>query len=305
MITAAAGYPQHSGSLIPEIWSGKLLVKFYDACTIAAISNTDYEGEISQQGDKVKIRTVPDITIRRYVKGQTLLVQHAEAGVVELTIDQADYFNVSVDDIDKFQSDIPFMEKWTEDASQQMKIEQDKLVLGAIYADAHAKNAGVAAGRVSGSINLGATGSAVALTKSNIVDFIVDIGVAMDEQNLPESERKIVLPNWAIGLIKKSELKDASITGDGTSMLRNGRVGMVDRQEIYGSNNLASVTDGGNLCFHGIGCHKSGLTWAAQITRAETIKAESTFGHLARGLQVYGFKVLKPESMFDLYIRKG
>lgn len=45
-VTAAAGTPQYSGTFIPEIWSGKLLVKFYAATVLAAISNTDYEGEI-------------------------------------------------------------------------------------------------------------------------------------------------------------------------------------------------------------------------------------------------------------------
>jgi len=51
----AAGYPlagspiyppnpatPYSGTYIPEIWSGKLIEKFYDATVIAAISNTDY-----------------------------------------------------------------------------------------------------------------------------------------------------------------------------------------------------------------------------------------------------------------------
>jgi len=43
-IEAAAGTPQYSGNFIPEIWSAKLLIKFYAATVLAAISNTDYEG---------------------------------------------------------------------------------------------------------------------------------------------------------------------------------------------------------------------------------------------------------------------
>lgn len=38
----AAGYPQYSGTIVPNLlWSGKLLVKFYQATVLAAISNTD------------------------------------------------------------------------------------------------------------------------------------------------------------------------------------------------------------------------------------------------------------------------
>lgn len=305
MITAASGYPQHSGVLIPEIWSGKLLAKFYAATIFGAIANTDYEGEISQQGDKVKIRTIPDIVINDYVKGQPLNVQNPEAGLVELMIDKAKYYNVHIDDIDQFQSDIPFMEKWTNDGSQQMKIVQDRDILANVYADAHSKNKGASAGVISGGINLGAAGAPLALTKSNIVDVLVDIGVVFDEQNVPEEERYVTLPNWAVGLIKKSDLKDASITGDGKSILRNGRVGMVDRLEIFGSNNVKVGTDGADTVFNAIANQKSALTYAAQLVKNETIKAESTFGHLARGLIVYGYKTIKPEAMVHLYIKKG
>jgi hypothetical protein len=304
-INAAAGYPQASGVLIPEIWSGKLLTKFYQSTPFAAICNTDYEGEISKQGDKVIVRTTPDIEIYDYVKGSDLRVQTPEAGRIELVIDQAKYFNVVVDDIDKFQSDINFMEDWTRDAAEQMKITQDRSVFGSVYADADPFNRGATAGKISRDINLGATGAPLMLTKLNVVDFIVDLGTVLDEQDIPESERKITLPNWACALIKKSELKDASITGDGTSMLRNGRIGMIDRFELYGSNSIVPVVDGANRCFNAIANHKSAISWASQIVMAETIKAESTFGHFARGLQVYGFKVLKPESLVHAYIAKG
>ena len=43
-VDAVAGTPQYSGTFVPEIWSGKLLIKFYAATILAAISNTDYEG---------------------------------------------------------------------------------------------------------------------------------------------------------------------------------------------------------------------------------------------------------------------
>lgn len=303
-ILTASGFPNAAGVLIPEIWSGKLLTKFYASTVLGAICNTDYEGEISNQGDKVHIRTIPDVDIFDYTVGTSLKVQTPVNQKVELTIDHAKYFNIHIDDVQKFQSDIPYMEAWTQDAASQMKIVQDRHVLGSVFADAHPANKGAAAGLQDGSINLGTAGTPLQVTKTNIIDLLVDIGVVFDDQNVPEDQRKIVLPNWAVAMIKKSELKDASLAGDGTSMLRNGRVGMVDRLEIFGSNNLASGLDGSNKAWNAIACHKSAITWAAQIVRSEVIKAESTFGHLARGLQVYGFKVLKPESLVHLYIRK-
>ena len=85
--------PAYTGTFIPEIWSGKLIEKFYDATVIAAISNTDYEGEITSYGDKVNIRQKPDITINAYEANQALLFERPAAAVVELLIDKGFYFN--------------------------------------------------------------------------------------------------------------------------------------------------------------------------------------------------------------------
>ena len=35
------GHPKYSGNFIPEIWSSKMLVNFYEASVLTAISNTD------------------------------------------------------------------------------------------------------------------------------------------------------------------------------------------------------------------------------------------------------------------------
>ena len=115
-VDAAGGTPQYSGTFVPEIWSANLLVKFYSATVLAAISNTDYEGSIRDGGDKVIIRQVPDITIRSYNKNQSLVIQRPEAPNKELEIDKAEYFNFICDDIDKHQTDIHLMDSWSDDA---------------------------------------------------------------------------------------------------------------------------------------------------------------------------------------------
>jgi hypothetical protein len=103
-----------------------------------------------------------------------------------------------------------------------------------------------------------------------------------------------VIPAKMAGLIKKSELKDASLTGDSVSVVRNGRLGMVDRFTLYVSHNL-KVDTGGK--FNLIAGNKMGFTFASQMTNMETIRSESTFGNIVRGLQVYGYKVVKGEAL--------
>lgn len=302
----APGGANYTGNFIPEIWASKLIVNFYDATVLAAISNTDYEGEIKSFGDKVNIRTTPELTIRDYQKGMQLQVERPDKPKLTLNIDQGDYFAAVEDDVDRIQSDVNLMDAWTRDASEKMKIKIDSKVLSssALLTGISALNQGSTAGRISGNINLGASGSPVQITKTNVLDYIVDVGTVLDEANVPESDRYIVIPAWMAGMIKKSDLKDASLTGDSGTPLRNGRLGMIDRSTIYVSHNLYKVLDGSYNTWSCIAGHKMGLTFASQMTNMETIRAESTFGSIVRGLQVYGYQVVKPEALAKLYIRQ-
>lgn len=289
----SSGRPNYAGNFIPEIWSGKLIENFYDATVLAAIANTDYEGEIRNMGDTVNIRTTPELTIKDYVKGQTLSVENPDKPKIQLLIDKGQYFAAIEDDVDKVQSDINLMDTWTKDASERMKIKIDKAVLAGIVADVSADNEGATAGRISNNIDLGTTGSPIAITKTNVLEYIVDLGTVLDEANTPEGERFLVIPAKMAGFIKKSDLKDASLTGDSASVLRNGRLGMIDRFTLYVSHNLPVAAGKFDI----IAGHKMGFTFASQMTEMETIRAESTFGDIVRGLQVYGFQTIKPEAL--------
>jgi hypothetical protein len=298
------GDPQLGGITSPTIWSGKLLVKFYEASVIPAISNTEYEGDIKDFGDQVNIRSTPDITISNYVKHGTLAVQKPLPAITLLEINKGKYWNFIADDVDYKQSNYAFVDDWTRDASEQVKISVDTDILAAINSDASADNVNDTAGVRSGSINMGKTGTPVTLSKSNVLDYLVDAGTVLDEQDVPESDRWMVLPPWACGLIKQSDLRDASLSGDNTSILRNGRLGMIDRFTLYNSNLLETVTDGANTVTNILFGHKSALTFAGQFVKNENLRAESHFGTLYRGLKVYGYKVIKPEALGVLYAKK-
>jgi hypothetical protein len=127
-----------------------------------------------------------------------------------------------------------------------------------------------------------------------VLDYIVDMGTVLDEANCPEGDRFMIIPAKMAGLIKKSDLRDASLAGDTTSVLRNGRLGMIDRFTLYVSHNLFKPAAGETQVIAG---HKMGFTFASQMTNMETIRSETTFGDIIRGLQVYGYKVVKPEAL--------
>lgn len=321
--SGAAASPAYSGVFIPTIWAGKFVEKFYDATVLAAIANTDYEGEIRNMGDAVKIRTRPTISIANYEATQALVVTRPSAPVVDLLINKGKYFNTVLDDVMEVQADADLLSLWADDASEQMKIavDTDALAYSVWNGGTVAANKGNTAGRLSGDIRLGVTtspayvnvasqGTGAGDTNANdrsVIDHLVDMGQVLDEQNIPENGRFVIVPAWYASMIKRSELRDASIAGDGTSMLRNGRLGMVDRFTIYVSNLLPAGVAGGVAAgeFLVYAGHKNGLTFASQMTKVETLRSESTFGTLLRGLQVYGLGVIDGTCLVTSVVAKG
>lgn len=290
-----------STGFIPEIWSGKLVEKFYASTVLAAISNTDYEGEIKNKGDRVKIRTKPTITINNYSADALLSLQRPSGSNLELYIGNGKYFNTIIDDVMDIQSDLNNLSIWSDDAAQQLKINVDTDVLSGIMNNMKAANQGTTAGNISGSINLGVTGTPLTLVPRSpsagqveILDCLLRLGQVLDEQNIPEEGRWVVMPAWAAAQLKFSDLRQAYLTGDSISVMRNGRLGMVDRFTLYCSNLLpngvgAGLNAGEWMIYAG---HAHGLTFASQITKMETLRSEMTFGTILRGLQVYGYQVV-------------
>ena len=291
-----------SGGLIPTIWAPKFLIKFYEDTILTKISNTDYEGEIKKQGDTVRINTLPDITINDHSIGQTLTYEEVDDSTIDLVIEKGKSYSFVVPDVSKKQSALDIMEAWSGDAAQQMKITIERSIFADIYSDADTTNSGSTAGAISGNIDLGATGAAVTLTSSNIIEFILKMGVCLDENDVPQEDRWCILPSYAIMLLKNSDIKDASVTGDGRSTLRTGLVGGIDRFTVYQSNLLSRVTDGTDTVTNIMAGHKSALTFASQLTENEVLRSEDRFADYARGLQVYGYKVVKPTALVHGYV---
>ena len=63
--------PSYSGAFIPTLWSVNCLPSLHQNTILSEVCNTDYEGELQNQGDTVRIRTAP-----QSASLTTLLVRH-------------------------------------------------------------------------------------------------------------------------------------------------------------------------------------------------------------------------------------
>lgn len=271
-----------NGAFIPEIWSKKLLKKFYSSTVLTEVTNTDYEGEISGQGSKVIIRVKPTVNIGNYTVNGTINYQDLQDNKTELPIDKAKYYAFKIDDVDKAQMDINLMNEATADASVQLKIHIEKELFAQVYTEVGS--------------TIAASGAYAAIDKINVLDWIVEAGTKLDELNIGEEGRFIVVPPWVAAMIKKSDLKDASLSGEGSSTYLKGKIGMIDRFTVYSSNNLFSNATT-TQCLAGT---RDAITFASQFVKTENTRLQDTFGDAIRGLKVYGFKTILPQALVGM-----
>ncbi len=172
------------------------------------------------------------------------------------------------------------MDMFTSDAAKQMAIEIDRDVLLGTFDQCAAENKGATAGVISGAYNLGTDVAPLVLTKDNVLTVFTALASVLDEQNVPDTDRWLVITPYVRNLLMSSPLSQAYLTGDSQSILRNGRIGMIDRFTLYVSNLLPSAEAGEDF--------------------------DTDFGTLVRGLNVYGYKVIKPEALaLALYATDG
>lgn len=299
-VARAAGYPDLSSDglskLIPILWAAEAREKFYAATFLTDVSNQNVIGaaDIKNMGDRIKINTIPDVPIHDYQKGELLNVDYLESPAVEMTVDYAKSFNFAVDEIDLKQVKIKdWISKYAGDANKQMKIAIETQVLASIYADVDSHNAGATAGVISGNINLGTSAAPLTLTKSNVVSTVLQMAQVLGEQNVPKDDGWwVAIPEALATCFKDSDLKNASLTGDASSILRNkGLLGQLDRFNIYTTNLLAKDTGTSN--YHILFGHKSAIWFVSQYAKVKMYEPERGFSQAMKGLNVYGFGVLQ------------
>jgi len=276
-------------SFIPELWASRLLENLNNAhvATQAGVVNRDYEGEIRQKGDTVRIGSIGRITVSSYSRDNDINAPEAlNEASQSLLIDQAKYFNFAVDDVDAAQSAVSVMDSAMREAAWGLNDVADQHVL-----DKMAANAGNAIGSTT-------TPSAPTTANDLAYELLVDANVELDGDNAPSDGRFAIVPPWFRGLLKKDDRFTGSGSEASSARLLNGEIGEVDGLRVLVSNNLPTETDGSSGTYTQIiAGHASATSYAEQINKVEAFRPERRFADAVKGLHVYGSKVVRPDSL--------
>lgn len=308
----------YSGAFIPTLWSGKLLAKFYSNTILSEVTNTDYEGELKSQGDTIRIRLAPSISIQDYTAGQSLNYEVPEPIYQDMQVNKGKYFGVQVNDVLEYQADMDLMNMFTEDAAKQLKISiENEVFFNSFVTEGPATaNEGATAGAISASYDLGTDVAPIdQSTAENVLNAILRMSSVLDEQNVPEDGRFLIITPYDRHLLMQSSIAQAYFTGDNASVVRTGKIGMLDRFSVYVSN-LLPKGEAGKALVSGLDATSGGadltnakarrtmiagtshaISFAMTIDKTEPLRNQTDFGDIVRGLAVYGRKVVKPEAL--------
>ena len=270
-------------NFIPTIWSARLLRHLDMKHVYANLLNRDYEGEIKNFGDTVKINQIGDVEIKDYTRNQDIEAPDDLSGKqLMLTIDQAKYFNFAVDDVDNAQTNPKLMDKAMQRAGYGMNDVTDQFAANLLYVGVDATNI------------LGTDDSPIVPTADDAYDALVDLSTLLTEANVPMDGRWAVIPAWYHGML----LKDKRFVGNGTdynkAILEGGEVGVAAGFRILLSNNVPNTT--GTKYKIIAGTNEAG-SYAEQILKTEAYRPEKRFSDAIKGLHVYGAKVLQPKCL--------
>jgi hypothetical protein len=299
---------QANSYFLPAIYSKKVLNFFRKASVAEAITNTDYEGEISAFGDSVRIIKEPVISVSSYTRGSNTTATKLTDQEVNLVVDTANAFKFIVDDIETSMSHVNFKEVAASSAAYALRDAFDAAVIAAGFAGLSASSPDhiIGADAAAGTAGLNETTASVDLLGSDgtgvdALDLLARMAKLLDDQNVPEEGRWVVAPPSFYEELSRSGSKLLSVDFNaGQGSIRNGLVtsGKLRGFSMYKSNNVAATTTATGKIMAG---HISAICTAQTITSTEVIRDPDSFGDICRGLHVFGVKVLRPEALVGAF----
>jgi hypothetical protein len=272
----------------PEIWSAKLLVAYRNSLVYEALVNRDYEGEIAEYGDTVRITNIGRPTIWNYTPNQSIpAAEQVNDAQRTLVVDQAKGFNFAVDDIDKRQARGNVVTQSMTEAAYGLANQVDQYI-SAFYTSIQSAN------------QLGAkTVSSAANATDALSNVLIPMKVRLDKANVPTQGRvAIVSPDFHGALLQDNRFLRANESGT-TDSLRNGFVGRAVGFDILLSNQTPTTTGTDSVIIAGT---NAAITFAEQLTEIEPYRPQDKFADAVKGLTLYGAKVIRPDSLASAYV---
>ncbi len=267
-------------AFIPEIWSAKLNTMLEKDCVMLQCVNRNYEGEIKNQGDKVKIITPAAVEIST-LDTNSITYKELTPTSMDLVIDQKKFFAFKINDVAQVQSNADIMEAHLTNAKNAIEEVQDAYLLS-MHANVDENNI------------VGSDTSPIALSKSTIYEQFVKLAMKLKDANAVKAGKRpwvVINPLVESYLLQSTEFIGANNVADET--LREGAIGRIAGMDVLVSTNLTAVSNK----YYILAGTNDAITFASQLSKIESLRDKDSFSDLVRGLYLYGAKTVQPKAL--------
>ena len=273
------------GAFVPEVWSQKLNTMLEKDCVMLQCVNRNYEGEIKNQGDKVKIITPAAVSIST-LGSNNITYDALEPTATSLVIDQKKFFAFKIDDVAQVQANTDIMEAHLKNAKKAIEEVQDSYLL-AQHAFASSDNI------------VGSEESPITLNKTTIYEQFVNLALCLKNSDAVSADRRpwvVINPKIESYLLQSTEFINAHNVADET--LREGAIGRIAGMDVLVSTNLTAVDNK----FYVLAGTNEAITFASQLAKIESLRDKDSFSDLVRGLYLYGAKTVQPKALAKMIV---
>lgn len=272
-------------AFIPQLWSKKLNQMLEKNCVMMQCVNRNWEGEIKQLGDTVKIITPAPVTVSTLTSDNIEYTSLAPVSQ-DLQINQKKFFAFKIDDVAKVQSNTDIMEAHLTNAKMAIEEVQDAYLL-AMHTDVTKDN------------TVGSEEAPVTLDKSTIYENFVQLSLALKNSDAVHTGVRpwvVINPNIEAYLLQSPEFINAYKVADET--LREGAIGRIAGMDVLVSTNLADV----DSKYYVLAGTNDAITFASQLAKIESLRDKDSFSDLVRGLYLYGAKTVQPKALAKMIV---
>lgn len=277
--------PNAYSAFIPQIWSQKLNNMLEKECVMLQCVNRNWEGEIKNQGDKVKIITPADVTIST-LGSDNITYSELNPTSMDLVIDQKKFFAFKINDVAAVQANTDIMEAHLKNARKAIEEVQDAYLLS--------QHANVDENNIVGSEE-----SPIELDKTTIYSNFVQLALCLKNSDAVTAGVRpwvVINPTIESYLLQSTEFIGAHNVADET--LREGAIGRIAGMDVLVSTNLTDVS--GN--YYVLAGTNDAITFASQLSKIESLRDKDSFSDLVRGLYLYGAKTVQPKALAKMIV---
>ena len=272
-----------AGGFTTELFSKKVNIKLDKQGTYTDIVNRKWEGEIKNEGDRVTIYTIGNLTAKDYDPKNPVAIEYdnPQGDKQQLIVDQIKIIPFKVGDVQKVWSNLNLVDQYTDRIA----------VAGAETKDAHLHTVAVA-----GAGTKLYNDAALALTEDNVWKLICQLQATLKRKNALKNGRDysgkrpaLVVSPEVEGVLLQS--KNYFANAFGNEVLRKGQIGTIGLFDVF--TNTVNGDGTGEQTI--VALTSDAITYAEQITKTETLRDKDEVGDFVRCLMVYGSKVVNPD----------